>query len=173
MRTASLALALSCALTLPGCFLYCPMYATSGCLERTDLDRLAQQGDHAALVAYLGDERSWVREEAARAIGEHRVVIGGDPLVARLADTGEKRYVRAAAARALADLGRTDVVPALEAIAERPEEDPELDLAVLDAMCRLAPHDSRTQSTLQRLTEDEDLLVASAARHRQRAGCGQ
>lgn len=173
MHAATIPLALCAALSLPGCFAYCPMYATSGCLERSDLDTLAARGGHAQLVGYLEDERSWVREEAARAIGEHRVVTGAEALIARLNDDAERRYVRAASARALADLGRTDVVPTLARIAQRPDADPELELAALESMCRLAPRAQPTQDALQSLVEDEDLLVAAAARHLRRGGCGQ
>lgn len=170
---ARLAIAALGALLLPGCFAYCPLYATSGCLERSDLDALAATGQHEQLIEHVADERSWVREEAARAIGEHRVAAGGQVLIGRLEDPGEKRYVRAAAARALADLGRTDVVPTLARLAARPDTSPEVELAALESMCRLAPHAEETKDALHTLSEDEDLLVSAAARFQARGGCGR
>lgn len=165
------ALVLTGALLLQGCFAYCPLYATSGCLEPEGLDTLARQGGHAELVAYLHDERSWVREAAVSAVGRHRVQAGAEPVQACLSDAGEKRYVRAAAATALADLGRVEALPELARIATEPGAAPELELAILGALCRLGPQDPQTQQALAHLAEDEDILVAAAARHRQQTGC--
>ena len=144
------------ALLTPGCALYCPLYATSGCLEVRALDALGARGAHDRLIEYLGDERSWVREESAGA---------------RLADPTERRYVRAEAARALGRLGAREAAPELSAAA-RPDAAPELKLAVLEALCGLDPRGPDTQAVLQRLADDEDILVAAVARHRRGAGCG-
>jgi HEAT repeat protein len=112
-----------------------------------------------------------VREESAKALGRHRVRAAQPALRARLNDAVEERYVRAEAARALGQLGARDTASDLRAAA-RPDAAPELKLAVLEALCALDPGGPDTQAALQSLADDEDVLVAAAARHRRGAGCG-
>lgn len=159
------------ALFAPGCAIYCPVYATSGCVEVAKLDGLGAQGRHEALIGYLDDERSWVREEAAKALGRHHVRAAQPALRARLNDGSERRYVRAEAARALGRLGARDTTSDLRAAA-RADAAPELKLAVLEALCTMDPAGPDTQAMVQGLVTDEDVLVASAAKHRQGTGCG-
>jgi HEAT repeat protein len=157
----------------PGCFAYCPLYATAGCLELNELDAMGRQGQHPELISHVKDERSWVREAAVQAVGRHKVKAGAQAVAERLTDPTEKRYVRAAAASALADLGNTNVLGDLARVVSAPNSAPELEIAGLSALCRLAPKSPETISAIHSLLDDEDLLVVSAARHRRATGCGQ
>ncbi len=161
------------AVAAPGCFAYCPLYATAGCLELNELDTMGRQGKHAELLARIKDDRSWVREAAVQVVGRHKIGAGAQAVVERLSDPDEKRYVRAAAATALADLGNTGALRELSRAVSAPNAAPELEIAGLSALCRLAPNAPETISAMQALLDDEDLLVASAARHRRATGCGQ
>lgn len=170
------ALFVSCALLAgfgtSGCFAYCPLYATSGCLERADVDLAGRTQRAPQLRGFLEDDRSWVREAAAQAVGRHHVTSLEPDVVARLQDEAEPPWVRAAAARALARLPSLTAIGPLQGLARRPDVAPELGLAVLEALCQLAPATPETDEALRRLAQDPDVLVAAAAIHRRSTGCG-
>jgi len=160
------------ALLLQGCFAYCPLYATSGCLELQTLDQLGQTQPEV-LLGYVQDERSWVREAAIEVVGRRQLRAGTPQLIDKLLDPREKRYVRAAAATALANLGHQASLPDIARAAALPDAPPEFELAAIAALCRLGPQDPKTQSTLTLLANDEDMLVAASAQRRMATGCAR
>lgn len=160
------------ALTLQGCFAYCPLYATAGCLELETLDQLGQT-EPGALLGYVQDERSWVREAAIQVVGRRQLHAGTPQLIEALLDPREKRYVRAAAATALANLEHRASLPDIARAAALPDAPPEFELAAIGALCRLGPQDAKTLGTLTLLANDEDLLVAASAQRHLATGCAQ
>lgn len=155
-----------------GCFVYCPLAASAGCLEPNEIHADARAGRAARVVVRLGDERSWVREEAADALG---VFPGAsDHAFDRLAevalDASEEDYVRAAAVRSLARIGDPRALPRLAGLATR-SVPPELGLALIDALCDLGGEDAR--AAVEPLEAHEDLLVSALARKRIGGGCAR
>ena len=127
-----------------------------------ELNALGQNGQTDSLVEMLGDSRSWVREEAARVLGVRRMAAARGVLLERAQSMDERRYVRAAAVRALGRIGNSQDRGALEALARVPGTAPELKLALVEALCRLQP-DPATFEVLAMLSDDEDLLVSACA----------
>ncbi len=163
-------LAVACAALLSGC--YCSLYATSGCLEIADLEELGREGQSVELIEKLSDERSWVREETARILGQRRVKSAIGALSARLTDTEEQPWVRAAAARALADMADPAAGDVVVEVARTVGTPAELDLALIEAVCTTVDRE-RGQSVLQSYSDHEDALVAAMARYtHEQGGCG-
>lgn len=144
-----------------------------GCatLTREEIASRGNLGDRRALVAWLGDERSWVREEAARAMGRSRDRESRELLEARLFDRGEKTWVRSAAAEALGQLGELKTLPLFAGLAVQPDTPPEVKLALIRAMCAF-PGDEPL-SAIAPLAANEDLLVASLASAQLASSCGK
>lgn len=170
---------------LEGCFATCPAHATRDCLEIGDIRGAAGRGELARLARWLRDDRSWVREEAARSLGAARVAHTAPALEALSLDEQEKRWVRAAAVEALGEIGAPGSVPVLVGLAERRGLAPEIQLAVIDALCRYVPprgpevrggpgpEELSALQAVAGLRRHEDLLVAAAAEKRARGGCAR
>lgn len=156
-------------LSLTAC---CSTYATHDCLIPGELDGYAESGEWERLDAYLADERSWVREEAALVLGEHVASHRRASLERVLANREERPWVRAAAADALGRIADPASLPALEgALAERGLPG-EVKVAVIMAACRLSDAGPGAAQAITPLTADEDLLVATIAAEHLRLGCG-
>ncbi|MBN2499001.1 MAG: HEAT repeat domain-containing protein [Deltaproteobacteria bacterium] len=138
----------------------------------TSLRELRACGDQAELAELLRDERSWVREEAALRLGE----LGGEAparlLESILQDERERWYVRAAAARALSRIGDARSFGLLSGLAARPELEPEIKIALIEALCACGPEQEALQS-IAALAGDQDLLVAALASSRMRVRCAE
>ena len=127
-----------------------------------EIESFGRRGQAGPLLERLADPRSWVREEAARVLGAYRMAVARAPLLVLAQAPDERRYVRAAAVRALGRIGDPEDRPVLEAVAGVPGMAPELKLALVGALCRLAPT-AGTYQVLQTFAADEDLLVSAAA----------
>lgn len=155
-----------------GCVtLYCSRYATDGCVELRTIAEAGIRGERAKLQTYLTDPRSWVREEAAKALGQPQFRTEVPDLLRVLTNPQEKRYVRAAAARSLGRIGDRQVIDALVGVAAEPAAAPELKLAVIEGLCALQSGPGPALSAIQSLTRDQDIVVAAVAQHRTETTC--
>lgn len=118
----------------------------------------------SALQEGLGDDRSWARAISARGLGRCATVSARPALLQRALDPGEKRWVRAAAARALGAVGgpsdEDETREGLLGLARGPGLEPEIRLAALDALARASPP---VCDGLRALVFDDELLVAARA----------
>ncbi|MEL7370130.1 MAG: HEAT repeat domain-containing protein [Myxococcota bacterium] len=155
------------ALVLSGC---CGISKSGQCLRSSTIQAAAASGDERQLEEWLADPRSWVREEAARAAGEHQRTSLVAEVKARLLDAREKAWVRAASARALGAL-REGVDPdTLTTVALEPRTPSEVKIALVDALCLL---DAETGATaVAGLVSDPDILVSAAAERKVQTRCG-
>lgn len=172
-----LALALAAGIAVVGASGCCSATATKGCLTPEALRAHGERREGSALLAYLGDERSWVREEAARALGVMKASTARERLESVLRDERERPWVRASAAEALGALGEGSSVEVIGGVIAAPSTAPEVKLAAIRALCRLAaansPADARAPlQAIQPLTADEDVLVAALAEESLASGCG-
>jgi HEAT repeat protein len=156
---------------LGGCAIYCNGWATRGCLTPRSLETLAGEGRSQDLVEYLHDDRSWVREEAAKALGEMKAKDAEAGLIAVLRSPTERPYVRAASARALGRIGSPSSFPDLSGLVASSASPPELKLALIDALCSYDGQEPLT--VLTPLGSDEDILVAAKAEKAVRSKCGR
>jgi HEAT repeat protein len=157
-------------LSLEGCALYCNGWATRGCVTPSKMASLAGERQSAELIEYLHDDRSWVREEAARILGESKISAAEPELISLLRSSSERPWVRAAAARALGQLGSRAAFADLSGLAASPSSPPELKLALIDALC--AYRADTSLMALAPLGSDEDILVAAKAEKAVRSRCG-
>lgn len=165
--TAPLALAL--AIASEACVLYCPSYATPGCLT---VAKIQTESDRDTLIDWLSnDERSWVREEAARVLGLKRYQVARAALEARLVDGKERSYVRAAAAEALGALADPQSLALLTGIALEPSAPPDLKVALVLALCRFESPEA--MQTITPLSSNDDLLVSAVAASSVATNCGR
>ena len=152
-------------LAAAGC---CGMSGTGRCLQSSTIEAVAARGDDAQLRTWLGDERSWVREEAALAVGRQERRSLSPDVQARLLDRAERAWVRSAAARALGVLGTTDP-ETLAQVALAPGTPAEVKIAVIEALC--ASHPKQAPTLLASLVGDADVLVSAAAQRQVNRKC--
>lgn len=90
-------------------------------------------------------------------------------------DAKERSFVRAAAAQALGELEDPALVGVLSGVAAAPGNPPELKLAVIDCLCRLAQRaeDAEAMRAVSALMRDEDLLVSARAESAVAGDCGR
>ena len=155
------------ALAQAGC---CTASGTGRCLRSRTIRRAAVTGADGQLRQWLRDERSWVREEAAFAAGRSRRVGLTHDVQARLLDDAEVPWVRTAAARALAMLGQGVDPATLASVALAPSTPPETKIALVEAICQVAP--DQGGSLVAPLVNDPDVLVSAAAAEKATA-CGR
>lgn len=150
----------------------CSLGATGGCLTTDTLRRHGSRGEPDALVAYLDDERSWVREEAARTLGAIRAESAARALEARLLDPRERPWVRGAAAEALGAMESIASIRVIAGVLAEPGTAAELKLAAIRALCALASAGPEPLQLVTPLAADEDLLVAALAEDSVATKCG-
>lgn len=124
-------------------------------------------------LEHLRHEHSWVREDAALALGAARVVDAVGPLEALVVLREEDPYVRAAAARALGAIGAPSSLGVLTGIAAERGASPTLQLAVVEAVCRYQADQPSAVQALAPLAQHQDLLVAAAAKKGIQSGCAK
>lgn len=140
-------------------------------LTKEEIAQRANLGDRDKVVKWLGDKRSWVREEAARALGHMRDVQSRDLLEARVSDHQERAWVRAAAAEALGVIGDAASLPLLSGLAVQPDTPPEVKIALVRAMCGFAGDEPL--AAIAPLAGNEDLLVSAIASAELASSCGR
>lgn len=123
------------------------------------------------LIADLTAEESWIREEAARALGERQAAESRAALEARVADAAERSWVRAAAADALGALAAPESLAVLIGATAEAGAAPELKLSLIGALCRYATRPEALRA-IGELRDDTDLLVSAAAEKRLVTRCG-
>jgi HEAT repeat protein len=146
------------------------MCLLASCAELTAAEIRAESP--VRLRVYLDDDRSWVREEAARALGGSKDAAAARDLERVLVDEREKRWVRAAAAEALGRIADPGSFEAIAAVASSAGTAPEIDLAVIEALCAYRDREDAMR-LLGALTKDPDLLVASLAEKKARTRCAR
>lgn len=161
-----LALLAGLVLGVTGC---CSVSSTGGCLRSRTIRAKAALGDIESLRAWLADARSWVREEAALHAGKSRALALQPDVQSKLLDEDERPWVRAAAATALGDLGADPST--LASVALAPSTPSSVKIALVDAICRVAP--DQGPSLIAGLLDDTDALVAAAAARRSETRCGR
>jgi HEAT repeat protein len=147
------------------------LFAGCATLTREEIAMRGNLGDQPKLLKWLADERSWVREEAARSLGNNRVVEARELLEARVSDRAEKVWVRSASAGALGKIGDARSLGLLAGIAVQPETPSEVKIAVVQAMCAFPGEEPL--SSIAPLAGNEDLLVASIASASLASSCGR
>ncbi|MEO1234209.1 MAG: HEAT repeat domain-containing protein [Myxococcota bacterium] len=151
----------------PWIFFY-PAILTSCATSLRQLEAREERCEVAAMRKGLSEDRSSVRELSARGLGRCGVIEARPELLARALDPKERRWVRAAAARALGDLNEVSaderasasVHEALLRLAASPRIEPEIRLAALDA---LAASSSPGCDAIRPLVYDDELLVSARA----------
>lgn len=138
--------------------------ATSACTTVSSINRSI---DVAGLIDHLGDDRTWVRAEAARRLGDLDARTAVPELEGRLADRDEHAWVRTEAARALRRVGAQPSHGVLVAAARSAATPPSVKLEVIRCLCA-----QRDLDNIEPLTNDADILVADAARRSIATGCG-
>ena len=146
----------------------CSLYATSGCLSSEEIRSTADQQE---VLEWLGDERSWVREEAARTLGRARSPLARERLESMLQDRAEKSYVRAACAEALGSIADPQSLPLLSGVVAQPDLPPEVKIASVRALC--AFEGPEPLAAIAPLASNEDLLVSAAASAQLASSCGR
>ncbi|MEQ8280319.1 MAG: HEAT repeat domain-containing protein [Deltaproteobacteria bacterium] len=111
----------------------------------------------------LDHERSWVREDAATALGAARAAEAVGPLEQLVTRRDERDYVRAAAARALGEIGAASSLGVLAGVATERGAPPALQIAVIEAVCRYGKTDETAAQAIAPLAQHEDLLVSASA----------
>ena len=149
----------------------CSVSSSGGCLRTSTIQDVARQGDIDRLRGWLRDDRSWVREETLLASGAAGRSQLRPDMQAKLLDERERPWVRAAAARALGALGGGVDPDTLLSVGLAPGTPPELKLAIVDALCRVAPREGA--SRVAGLAEDVDPLVAAAAAKKADTQCAR
>ena len=122
------------------------------------------------LIEYLSDDRSWVREEAARGLGDRAT--GARALERILLEERERAWVRAAAAEALGRIGERESIGVLAGVAHAAGVPPEVKLAVIGALCVHRAEPEALQA-IEALSSDDDLLVSAAAQKESRSKCAR
>lgn len=117
----------------------------------------------------LDHKKSWVREEAALALGENEVAEAASPLETIVANKSERDYVRAAAARALGRIRAPSSLGVLSGVAAERGAPPSLALAVIEALCRYKSDDA--VQAISPLGQHDDIRVQAVAKREMSAGC--
>jgi HEAT repeat protein len=123
------------------------------------------------LFKYLADERSWVREEAARALGDIPTDRAARRLETVVVEDSERLYVRAAAADALGRIRNPlsfDVLTGLIATAGLASE---LKISLIHAIC--AYSNKEALQAITPLVGDGDIIVSAVAETQVRTKCGR
>lgn len=120
----------------------------------------------------LRQDRSWIRRSAAEGLGRCRVEAARGDLEARVSDAAERRWVRAAATRALAELGVGPSLPLLVGLAADATLEPEIQLALVDALLSAASEKPDACSALSPLSGRDEPLVAARAQLALGQACG-
>ena len=124
--------------------------------------KVQQSRDSAFLLEVLkGAKDEWLVEDAARNLGAMKVASAVPDLVRLLSDVNAGPFRRAAAARALQDIGDARAVKPLVSALGR-ATDAEERCAIAFALGRFRDPDA--SAALESLMNDPDVLVARAAR---------
>jgi HEAT repeat protein len=136
-----------------------------GCahLRPEEVRAAGEARDWGKLLDYLRDERGWVREEAALALGRMRAQEARATLETVLLDRRERSWVRAASATALGEIDNPASIGALTGVALQNETPPEVKIAAIGSLCAFADASREPLETIRSLAKDEDLLVAALA----------
>ena len=147
----------------------CSISSTGRCLRTRTIQGAASNGETDQVRAWLADERSWVREEAALAAGQHGLRTVSSEVEARLLDPSEAPWVRTAAGTALAAMGTDVAADTLISVALVPQTPPSVKIALLRLICRVDPKSGGAR--VAALTKDPDVLVAAAAQREVQTQC--
>ena len=136
-----------------------------------DIREMADRRDVAGLIALVSDESSWVREGAIDGLGRAGAKHHAGLVDRKLADRGERPYVRVAAARTLGRFGAG--ASTLAATVAEAGARPELVITAMYALCQASGSGAEAVRTIQPLVEHSDLLVATHASKIVQDRCGR
>lgn len=134
----------------------------AGCSALSSVERAAGKGDAQALLEYLADERSYIREVAARGLGGVGNSAAVTALIERIESPGEFHFVKAAAVESLGRIGNEAAVPVLEnLLATSPEQ--EIRFLCVKVLFLFRDRVPGIVGAIDSARRDESLLVRSLA----------
>ncbi len=136
--------------------------AATGCSTLDSIDHSTRKRDTQALLEHLSDERSFVRELAARGLGETGDSRAVPALIGCLEAAGEHHYVKSAAVESLGRIGNEKAVPAIiDLLASSSHE--EIRFLCVQVLYLFRNKDPEVVGAIESVARDESLLVRSLA----------